>query len=389
MARVLLRDIEKAYGDVKVVRRLNLDVADGEFLVLVGASGCGKSTTLRMVAGLEAISAGDLLIGERKVNDVAPRDRDIAMVFQSYALYPHMTVQQNLAFGLTLRGVAPAEIEARVQDAAKMLGLTDLLQRKPAALSGGQRQRVAMGRAVVRQPSVFLFDEPLSNLDAKLRVQMRLEIARLHKRLGTTILYVTHDQVEAMTLADRIAVMHEGVLQQCAPPQEIYNRPANTYVATFIGSPAMNLLPVQAQRSADGSVRLQGSGLDVLLQPADVARLLPADAPAELTVGVRPQDWRVLPGGEAADTWMAVDVTEPLGAETFVFGELQLGEAPADRSLYAARDASTRHRGESACILRCDPAVPVSDGQRVALQLDRQKIVLFDAAGVRLAPREP
>jgi ABC-type sugar transport system ATPase subunit len=386
---VLLRDIEKAYGDVRVVRRLNLDVADGEFLVLVGASGCGKSTTLRMVAGLEAITAGDLLIGERKVNDVAPRDRDIAMVFQSYALYPHMTVYQNLAFGLTLRGVAQAEIETRVQDAAKMLGLTELLQRKPAAMSGGQRQRVAMGRAVVRQPSVFLFDEPLSNLDAKLRVQMRLEIARLHKRLGTTILYVTHDQVEAMTLADRIAVMHEGVLQQCAPPQEIYNRPANTYVATFIGSPAMNLLPVQAQRSADGSARLQGSGLNVLLQPADAARLLPDGSATDLTVGVRPQDWRVVPSDDTSvDAWMAVDVTEPLGAETFVFGELQQGQELADRSLYSARDGSTRHRGESACILRCEPAVPVSDGQRVALHLDRQKIQLFDAAGTRIVPSE-
>ncbi len=391
MARVLLTDIEKAYGDVRVVRRLNLDVADGEFLVLVGASGCGKSTTLRMVAGLEAISAGDLFIGERRVNDVAPRDRDIAMVFQSYALYPHMTVYQNLAFGLTLRGVPAAEIEKRVQEAAKMLGLVEYLQRKPAALSGGQRQRVAMGRAVVRQPSVFLFDEPLSNLDAKLRVQMRLEIARLHKRLGTTILYVTHDQVEAMTLADRIAVMHEGVLQQCAPPQEIYNRPANTYVATFIGSPAMNLLPVVAQPLPDGGARLVGSGLNVTLNSADVARYLPEGPPAgglpeQLTVGVRPQDWRVVSDSDPqVDALMAVDVTEPLGAETFVFGELELPAGPPGQDLYAGRDGSTRHRRESACILRCEPAVPVSDGQRVALHIDRERLLLFAADGTRLA----
>lgn len=304
MAGVILQDIEKLYGDVAVVRKLNLRVADGEFLVLVGASGCGKSTTLRMVAGLEAISAGTLHIGERLVNDVHPRDRDIAMVFQSYALYPHMSVYENMAFGLRLRKVAPEQIDARVSAAAELLGLTTFLQRKPAALSGGQRQRVAMGRAVVREPSVFLFDEPLSNLDAKLRVQMRLEIAKLHKRLRTTILYVTHDQIEAMTLADRIAVMHEGLLQQCATPDEIYRKPANTYVATFIGSPSMNLWPVRFEKGA-----LLAPGLCL----ADAGDL--ADN-TQYTLGVRPQDLRVVAAGEA-DLTLQVDVVEPLGSETF------------------------------------------------------------------------
>lgn len=375
MARVLLQGIEKSYGDVQVVRHLDLDVADGEFLVLVGASGCGKSTTLRMVAGLEAITAGDLLIGERRVNDVAPRDRDIAMVFQSYALYPHMTVRDNMAFGLTLRGVDKAEIDKRVGVAATMLGLETLLDRKPAALSGGQRQRVAMGRAVVRQPSVFLFDEPLSNLDAKLRVQMRLEIAKLHKNLGTTILYVTHDQVEAMTLADRIAVMHEGVLQQCEPPQVIYSRPANTYVATFIGSPAMNLFPVRRQGD-----RLVGAGLDVALNPAEAAALLAHADSDELTLGIRPQDWHPVAAQEA-DAVLAVEVQEPLGSETFLFGEL----VGADKQAYAERDASTRQRADSSVILRLGPQAGSELGASVPLRLDRARLHLFDRLGRRLA----
>ena len=369
MAEVQLADIEKSYGDVHVVRQLNLQVAAGEFLVLVGASGCGKSTTLRMVAGLESISRGELRIGGRLVNDVPPRDRDIAMVFQSYALYPHMTVYDNMAFGLTLRKVPKPEVDQRVQAAAAMLGLGELLSRKPAALSGGQRQRVAMGRAVVRQPAVFLFDEPLSNLDAKLRVQMRLEIAKLHKRLHATILYVTHDQVEAMTLADRIAVMHEGVLQQCAAPQTIYNAPANTYVATFIGSPAMNLLPVRVERQS-GGLRLSGSGLDLRVQ----AR---GDAPDELVVGVRPQDWRRAADGEACHARLHVEVTEPLGAETNVFGNL----ADAQPSTVAVPDATTRQRQANATIWRTDPADPVRDGEAVGLHVTR--LHLFDAAGRR------
>jgi ABC-type sugar transport system ATPase subunit len=344
---VLLRDIEKAYGDVRVVRRLNLDVADGEFLVLVGASGCGKSTTLRMVAGLEAITAGDLLIGERKVNDVAPRDRDIAMVFQSYALYPHMTVYQNLAFGLTLRGVAQAEIETRVQDAAKMLGLTELLQRKPAAMSGGQRQRVAMGRAVVRQPSVFLFDEPLSNLDAKLRVQMRLEIARLHKRLGTTILYVTHDQVEAMTMGDRVAVLKLGVLQQVGTPAELYNEPSNAFVAAFIGSPSMNL--INAGITADG-VAMKGFTL-----PAERDALGRA-ASDRVLVGFRPEDLHLADNGIE----LTVTLVENLGADTFIYG------------------TATNDRGESVDLVARGKATPAIGS---VVKVSPARTYIFDAEG--------
>ena len=369
MANVHLQDIEKWYGDVHVVQRLNLDVTDGEFLVLVGASGCGKSTTLRMVAGLEAISAGKLYIGDRVVNDVTPRDRDIAMVFQSYALYPHMTVYENMAFGLRLRGMDGPSVDKRVQEAAELLGLTSFLQRKPAALSGGQRQRVAMGRAVVREPAVFLFDEPLSNLDAKLRVQMRLEIARLHKRLGTTVLYVTHDQIEAMTLADRIAVMHAGFLQQCDTPQAIYNRPVNTYVATFIGSPAMNLWPVQALSTERGTT-LQGQGIRLALD---------AVLDGELTLGIRPQDLTLVSEAEA-DAFLHVDVVEPLGAETFVFGDLET----ADQVPRPLRDVSTNLRGESASIVRLGAGVTVREGDRLPLRLDRKRLHLFDKAGQRL-----
>src|SRR6478672_7890339 len=250
MATVTFENVQKMYGDFQAVKDLNLEIGDGEFMVLVGPSGCGKTTSLRMIAGLEEISAGTLRIGDRIVNDVPPKDRDIAMVFQSYALYPHMSVRDNLAFGLKLRKVPKAEIERRVNEAAETIQLQKLLDRKPKELSGGQRQRVALGRAIVREPAVFLMDEPLSNLDAKLRVQTRAEIARLHQRLQTTIIYVTHDQVEAMTMGDRIAVMSAGVLQQVGPPQELYERPTNKFVAGFIGSPAMNFVNVTA--STDG-----------------------------------------------------------------------------------------------------------------------------------------
>ena len=244
MAEIVLDKVTKSYPDGAVaVQELSITIADGEFLILVGPSGCGKSTTLNMIAGLEGISSGDLLIGGERVNDKAPKDRDIAMVFQSYALYPHMSVRQNIAFPLTLAKMKKPEIAAKVEETAKILDLTDLLDRKPAQLSGGQRQRVAMGRAIVRQPKAFLMDEPLSNLDAKLRVQMRAEIARLQRRLGTTTVYVTHDQTEAMTLGDRVVVMRGGVVQQIGTPEELYERPANLFVAGFIGSPAMNFFP--------------------------------------------------------------------------------------------------------------------------------------------------
>src|SRR4051812_36716742 len=245
MATVTFENVNKVFGDFHAVRDLNLEIGDGEFMVLVGPSGCGKTTALRMIAGLEEITAGTLKIGDRVVNDVAPKDRDIAMVFQSYALYPHMTVYDNLAFGLKLRKVAKSEIERRVKEAAETIQLQTLLQRKPKELSGGQRQRVALGRAIVREPAAFLMDEPLSNLDAKLRVQTRAEIARLHQRLKTTTVYVTHDQVEAMTMGDRIAVMNFGVLQQIGAPQDLYERPVNKFVAGFIGSPAMNFINVK------------------------------------------------------------------------------------------------------------------------------------------------
>jgi multiple sugar transport system ATP-binding protein len=315
MARVILEGIRKIYedrGKVHVaVHGLDLEVADGEFLVLVGPSGCGKSTTLRMIAGLETISGGTLRIGDRVVNEVAARDRDIAMVFQNYALYPHMTVFENLAFALTLRKLARPEIEQRVNEAAALLGLEQLLQRRPRQLSGGQRQRVALGRAIVRQPQVFLFDEPLSNLDAKLRVQMRRELAALRRRLGTTTIYVTHDQVEAMTLGDRIVVMHDGRVQQVDPPLAIYRRPANSFVATFIGSPPMNLIEGTLGedrwfRSLTGDLKVaQGAGA-------------PAIAPGRpVLLGLRPESLLLGPAGQGEFNAVVVEV-EPLGSETTV-----------------------------------------------------------------------
>ncbi len=380
MASVTLRDIEKRYGDVTVVHGMNVEVADGELLVLVGPSGCGKSTTLRMVAGLETITAGELHIGERLVNDVSPRDRDIAMVFQSYALYPHMTVYENMAFGLKIRKMAKADIDARVRAAATLLGLSELLERRPKALSGGQRQRVAMGRAVVREPSVFLFDEPLSNLDAKLRVQMRLEIARLHKRLAATILYVTHDQVEAMTLADRIAVMHGGFLQQCDTPDVVYTRPANTFVATFIGSPAMNLWPVDFEPDGDGAT-LVGPGLRVALRAAHAGPLIEALGDARsCTLGLRPQDVQVVAEADA-DAQLAIDVVEPLGAETFVYGQLAGGD-PADAAVPV--DAVTADRQQAPVVLRIDPSTAVVAGALLPIRMPIDRIHLFDSAGLRL-----
>src|SRR5512142_531666 len=262
MAGVTYDHVTKQFGEVKAVNDLNLDVKDKEFLVLVGPSGCGKTTALRLLAGLEDITSGQIMIGERVVNDVAPKDRDIAMVFQSYALYPHMSVYDNMAFGLKLRKMKKADIDKRVKEAAQILGISHLLDRKPKQLSGGQRQRVAVGRAIVREPKVFLFDEPLSNLDAKLRVQTRAEISKLHQRLGTTFIYVTHDQVEAMTMGTRIAVLRDGLLQQVDTPQNLYDCPANTFVAGFIGSPAMNFFDVKLVRS-DGKLVIDGGSFQL------------------------------------------------------------------------------------------------------------------------------
>ena len=316
MATVTFDHVYKRFpGDVIAVNDLNLEVADGEFLILVGPSGCGKTTALRCVAGLETISDGKLLIGDQVVNDVAPKDRDIAMVFQSYALYPHMTVFDNLAFGLKLRKMPKAEIDTRVREAAGILGLDKYLDRKPKALSGGQRQRVALGRAIVREPKVFLMDEPLSNLDAKLRVQTRAEIARIHRRLGTTIVYVTHDQVEAMTMGDRIAVMKDGLLQQVGTPEGLYTHPANLFVAGFIGSPAMNLVTVT---TAGGELMMGQSKLSLAGEAAKVAAARTAGS--NLTIGFRPEHLEVANGtGEHAMRFPAtVDVVEYLGNEELI-----------------------------------------------------------------------
>jgi len=333
MARVVLKDVCKSYGSTPVVFDVNLSIADGEFMVLVGPSGCGKTTTLRMVAGLEEITSGELFIAEKRVNDVHPKDRDIAMVFQSYALYPHMTVHENMSFGLRLRKFPKDEIEKRVRDAAETLGLTQYLARKPKALSGGQRQRVAMGRAIVRNPAVFLFDEPLSNLDAKFRVQMRVDLKMMQRRLNTTTVYVTHDQTEAMTLADRIAVMADGRVRHAGTPQEVYDSPADRFVAGFIGSPAMNFLTGTV---ASGPVVRTST---LLIEPsARHLEALKGLAGASVTVGIRPGDVSV--GGSAgAPNVLAgrVAVVEHLGSEKFAYVETPDGvvtiRVPADEPL--------------------------------------------------------
>jgi len=318
MAQVILRNLSKKYDEVQAVRDVNLTIRDKEFVVLVGPSGCGKTTTLRMVAGLETITGGEVLIGDRVVNDLAPMDRDIAMVFQNYALYPHMSVYDNMAFGLKMRKFARADIAKRVQDAAEILGIQDYLHRKPRQLSGGQRQRVALGRAIVRHPQVFLFDEPLSNLDAKLRVQMRVELKKLHVRLGTTAVYVTHDQVEAMTLGDRGVVMRDGVVQQVGEPLELYNRPANRFVAGFIGSPAMNFISVTAGDD-HGAIWLANAGLRIKA-PAAYTDRLRDQLGRELTLGVRPEDLRLASGADSDGMSFdsVIEVIEQLGSETLL-----------------------------------------------------------------------
>jgi multiple sugar transport system ATP-binding protein len=352
MANVLLKHLNKTYpGGYQAVRDANLEIADGEFVVLVGPSGCGKSTTLRMVAGLEEVTSGDILIGDRRVNDVAPGERDIAMVFQNYALYPHMSVYQNMAFGLKMRRTAKAEIEKRVKDAAAILSIEALLERRPRELSGGQRQRVALGRAIVREPKVFLFDEPLSNLDAKLRVQMRAEIARLHQRLKTTVIYVTHDQVEAMTLGQRIVLMDRGVIQQVEAPMNIYRRPANRFVGSFIGSPAMNFFPGQIE----GSAFCAAAGPTI---PVDAT--IPS-GPAIL--GVRPED--LVPPGEGLPlATVVLDVVEQMGHETMVYFDLA-------ESSYVARLPADAH---------------IQPGNRIPLAIRAGAYHLFaaDDAGRRL-----
>ena len=319
MAQVHLRGVKKSYDKLEVIHGIDMEIADGEFIVIVGPSGCGKSTLLRMVAGLERITGGEIAIGDRVVNELEPKDRDIAMVFQNYALYPHFSVYENMAYGLKIRGLSKAEIDQRVQKAAKILELGALLQRRPRQLSGGQRQRVAMGRAIVREPAVFLFDEPLSNLDAKLRVQMRLEIKRLQRELDITSIYVTHDQVEAMTLADRLIVMNAGVADQIGTPMDVYERPASVFVAGFIGSPSMNFLAgkVTADRRA---VDLAGTGAQRITLPLGLPTTAAAGAPVAL--GVRPEHLHPDPDGALE---FEIELAEPLGADTLLHG--RFGEA--------------------------------------------------------------
>src|SRR5580698_288624 len=316
MAQVVMRALNKTYdGDVHAVKDVNLDIRDKEFMVFVGPSGCGKTTTLRMVAGLESITSGRILIDDTVVNDLPPMDRDIAMVFQNYALYPHMSVYDNMAFGLKMRKVDRAEIGKRVQAAAEILGMQDYLKRKPRQLSGGQRQRVALGRAIVRQPQVFLFDEPLSNLDAKLRVQMRVELKKLHNRLNTTAVYVPHDQVEAMTLGDRVVVMKDGLVQQVGEPLELYNTPANRFVAGFIGSPAMNFADVTLS-AGNGKVWAEAPGLRIGL-PEPVAHRVNGRSGGKATIGIRPEDIHIAGPADPADLCfdVEVEVVEQLGSE--------------------------------------------------------------------------
>ncbi len=315
MAQVVMRGLNKKYDEVHAVKDVNLDIRDKEFVVLVGPSGCGKTTTLRMVAGLESITSGRVLIDDKVVNDLAPMDRDIAMVFQNYALYPHMSVYDNMAFGLKMRKFARSEIATRVHEAAEILGIHDYLQRKPRQLSGGQRQRVALGRAIVRHPRVFLFDEPLSNLDAKLRVQMRVELKKLHERLGTTAIYVTHDQVEAMTLGDRVVVMRDGWVQQVGDPLELYNQPANRFVAGFIGSPAMNFANVRIA-AENGALWAEGEGIRLKV-PAALSEGLGPHAGTEVTLGIRPEDLRVAADADPVEMSIeaVVEVIERLGSE--------------------------------------------------------------------------
>ncbi|GLS23077.1 sugar ABC transporter ATP-binding protein [Labrys miyagiensis] len=329
MANVSLQKVEKSYQNVHVVHGIDLDIDDGEFVVLVGPSGCGKSTTLRMVAGLERLTGGEIHIGERVVNDVPPRERDIAMVFQNYALYPHMTVAENMAYGLRLRKMDETEVKKRVAIAADMLDLNALLERRPQALSGGQRQRVAMGRAMVREPKVFLFDEPLSNLDAKLRVKMRAEIKKLHQMVRTTTIYVTHDQVEAMTLADRVVVMNKGRIEQVGPPQLLYHEPTSKFVAGFIGSPGMNFIPCTLETSGPGLavVLTDGTRLPV---PAERQARYAAHAGRQLELGLRPEHLTEHRGrADAADVKMQVVVVEPMGMETLLHGNVAGTEATA------------------------------------------------------------
>jgi multiple sugar transport system ATP-binding protein len=367
MAQVVIANLVKTYAEQSgtgftAVKSIDLTIADKEFMVLVGPSGCGKSTTLRMIAGLEEISGGTISIDGKVVNNTQPKDRDIAMVFQNYALYPHMSVYENMAFGLTLRKMPKAEIDQRVKEAAQLLGLESLLDRKPKALSGGQRQRVAVGRAIVRKPKVFLFDEPLSNLDAKMRVSMRTEIAKLHERLGVTMIYVTHDQVEAMTMGDRICVMHEGRIMQVAQPLELYNHPANLFVAGFIGSPQMNFLKGKVVTRGEQVVFVEDSTAPAVTLdlPATLAARVRGRIGQPIILGIRPENLAeataASPAGQTAD--LTVEISEPMGSETYLY----------------------LHSGAHNLVARVHPTSLHGSGDKVRLAFDLDKAHLFDPA---------
>jgi multiple sugar transport system ATP-binding protein len=392
MAEIELEDVTKRYPDgTEAVRSISLDIADGEFMILVGPSGCGKSTALRMVAGLEDITEGRLSIGGEVVNDLTPKERDIAMVFQNYALYPHMSVRENMGFALKLAGLEKQEIRSRVEEAARILDLTEHLDRKPAQLSGGQRQRVAMGRAIVRQPAAFLMDEPLSNLDAKLRIQMRTEVSRLQKRLETTTVYVTHDQTEAMTLGDRVAVMRAGQLQQVGTPQELYRNPDNLFVAGFIGSPPMNFLPAEI----DGdTLRLPM----VEIKLSDALRTRCGSSREGLIAGIRPEHLEDAQlAGDRRDrgvTFRArVDVVESMGAELYVYIPVSAHEVDASELREIAEDAGAAElpgvAEEGQIVARLDPASHARAGEEMELWLDVDEIQFFEREGGRcLSGRE-
>ena len=356
MAKVSIRALNKKYDNgFHAVKDVDLEIRDKEFLVLVGPSGCGKTTTLRMVAGLEEITSGEILIGDRVVNELPPMDRDIAMVFQNYALYPHKTVFDNMAFGLQMRRYSQDEVKKRVREAAEILGIEVLLERKPRQLSGGQRQRVAVGRAIVRHPQVFLFDEPLSNLDAKLRVQMRVELKRLHERLETTAIYVTHDQVEAMTLGTRVVVMKDGRVQQIGEPLELYGRPSNKFVAGFIGSPAMNFVEVAISGSGE-ALWAEAAGLRIRV-PQEMSTRVRSQSGQRLTLGVRPEAVRIANGVDDYSFATAVDVLEPLGNEILL--NFRAGGVPM--------------------VARVDPGVRVKAHDNIRLALDPERLHFFDA----------
>ncbi len=388
MAQIVLDQVHKVYaGGVTAVEGLDLDIRDGEFMVLVGPSGCGKSTALRMIAGLEEISRGTIQIGDRVVNELPPKDRDIAMVFQNYALYPHMTVEQNLAFGLQLRKTPKAEINRRVHEAAKMLGLDDLLKRKPAALSGGQRQRVAMGRAIVREPQAFLMDEPLSNLDAKLRVSMRASLSQLHDRLGVTTVYVTHDQIEAMTLGHRVCVLRDGKLQQVDTPQNLFDSPVNLFVAGFIGSPAMNFAGAKLVRDGGPAVTFAGFTLPVPEEVLEARPGLDNYFGKDLIVGIRPSDFEDagLGDGQWARMQVTADVIEELGSEVHVI--FTIDAPPVEHATTAALAAAELDEADAAIPLvqgksqwtaRVNARSAVRGGRSLELRVDTRNLQFFD-----------